>query len=103
MVDRRPEPCGIVLKAGRWYTVARADEELRTYRIGQILALERLDEVFDPPAGIDLAHRWQAHSARLQERLWQGEAEIRISPVGIARLGGDAAERRPVASEATAK
>ncbi|MER7789497.1 hypothetical protein [Streptomyces sp. NPDC097640] len=45
---------------------------------------------------------WQAHSARLQERLRQGEAEIRISPVGIARLGGDAAGRRPVASEATA-
>ncbi|MFK4112790.1 helix-turn-helix transcriptional regulator [Streptomyces sp. NPDC002176] len=86
VVERRLEPYGIVLKAGRWYTVARADGELRTYRIGQILALERLDETFDPPADFDLAHHWQAHSAALQARLWQGEAEIRISPAGIAQL-----------------
>ncbi|MGW3562426.1 helix-turn-helix transcriptional regulator [Streptomyces sp. NPDC000941] len=92
VVERRLEPCGIVLKAGRWYTVARADEELRTYRIGQILALEQLDEAFDPPAGFELARHWQAHSAGLQERLWQGEAEIRISPVGIARLQDFAAQ-----------
>ncbi|WP_329009769.1 helix-turn-helix transcriptional regulator [Streptomyces sp. NBC_01601] len=92
VVERRLEPCGIVLKAGRWYTVARTDDELRTYRIGQILALERLDETFDLPADFDLARHWQAHSAALQERLWQGEAEIRISPAGIARLRDFAAQ-----------
>ncbi|MEV4683400.1 helix-turn-helix transcriptional regulator [Streptomyces kurssanovii] len=82
----------IVLKAGRWYTVARAGGDLRTYRIGQIVALEPLDEVFDPPDRFDLARHWQAHTARLQERLWQGEAEIRISPAGIARLKDVAAQ-----------
>ncbi|MEU2491007.1 WYL domain-containing protein [Streptomyces sp. NPDC007883] len=92
VVERRLEPYGIVLKAGRWYTVARAGGDLRTYRIGQILALEPLDEVFAPPVRFDLARHWQAHTARLQERLWEGEAEIRISPVGIARLRDVAAQ-----------
>ncbi|EST18505.1 helix-turn-helix transcriptional regulator [Streptomyces roseochromogenus] len=92
VVERRLEPYGIVLKAGRWYTVARAGDDLRTYRIGQILGLELLEEVFDPPARFDLARHWQAHTARLQERLWQGEAEIRISPVGITRLQDVAAQ-----------
>ncbi|WP_369386260.1 helix-turn-helix transcriptional regulator [Streptomyces sp. CG1] len=92
VVERRLEPYGIVLKAGRWYTVARADDDLRTYRIGQILDLEPLEEVFDPPARFDLARHWQAHTAQLQERLWQGEAEIRISPVGITRLQDVAAQ-----------
>ncbi|OLZ62797.1 transcriptional regulator [Streptomyces sp. IMTB 2501] len=92
VVERRLEPYGIVLKAGRWYTVARADDDLRTYRIGQILDLEPLEEVFDPPARFDLARHWQAHTAQLQERLWQGEAEIRISPAGITRLQDVAAQ-----------
>ncbi|SDX66819.1 Predicted DNA-binding transcriptional regulator YafY, contains an HTH and WYL domains [Saccharopolyspora shandongensis] len=92
LVERRLEPYGIVLKAGRWYTVARAGDDLRTYRIGQILDLEPLDEVFDPPARFDLARHWQSHTARLQDRLWQGEAEIRISPVGITRLQDVAAQ-----------
>ncbi|MFF4867413.1 helix-turn-helix transcriptional regulator [Streptomyces sp. NPDC001231] len=92
VVERRLEPYGIVLKAGCWYTVARADDDLRTYRIGQILDLEPLEEVFDPPVRFDLARHWQAHTARLQERLWQGEAEMRISPVGITRLQDVAAQ-----------
>jgi predicted DNA-binding transcriptional regulator YafY len=91
-VERRLEPYGIVLKAGRWYTVARAGNELRTYRVGQILDLEPLDDVFDPPVRFDLAGHWRAHTARLQERLWQGKAEIRISPVGITRLQDVAAQ-----------
>lgn len=86
VVVRRLEPYGIVLKAGRWYTVAGTARGLRTYRIGQILALEPLDEPFPPPAGFDLASHWHASTARLQEQLWQGEAEIRISPSGVARL-----------------
>ncbi|MEV7420632.1 WYL domain-containing protein [Streptomyces sp. NPDC089919] len=85
-VERRLEPYGIVLKAGRWYLVARAGTDLRTYRIGQILALEELAGTFEPPAGFDLAGHWQEHTARLQERLWQGAAEIRISPEGIEKL-----------------
>ncbi|NUS17409.1 MAG: WYL domain-containing protein [Streptomyces sp.] len=87
VVERRLEPYGIVLKAGRWYAVAHAGEgAVRTYRVGQILELRPLEDAFTPPADFDLAAHWQAHAARLQERLWQGEARIRISPAGLARL-----------------
>lgn len=92
VVERRLEPYGIVLKAGRWYTVARAGDDLRTFRIGQILDLEPLDDVFDRPVRFDLARHWKAHTARLQERLWKDMAEIRISPVGITRLQDFAAQ-----------
>ncbi|MQY12630.1 hypothetical protein SRB5_27660 [Streptomyces sp. RB5] len=85
-VERRLEPYGIVLKAGRWYAVACAGTGIRVYRIGQIQALEPLDEEFTPPPGFDLAAHWASHTAELQARLWQGEAEIRISPAGRARL-----------------
>ncbi|WP_329403792.1 helix-turn-helix transcriptional regulator [Streptomyces melanogenes] len=91
-VERRIEPYGIVLKAGRWYTVAGGGDEPRTYRIGQILFLEQLDEHFTPPTGFDLAQHWREHSTRLQERLWQGEAEIRVSLLGVDRLEGFAAK-----------
>ncbi|WP_327676244.1 helix-turn-helix transcriptional regulator [Kitasatospora sp. NBC_00458] len=88
IVERRLEPYGVVLKAGRWYTVAGVDGGAgpRTYRIGQILDLEPLDEPFTPPAGFDLVRHWQAHTERLQERLWQGEAELLVSPAGVARF-----------------
>lgn len=87
VVNRRLEPYGLVLKAGRWYVVAQAgDHGLRTYRIDQILALQPLDEAFTPPPDFDLAGYWQEHTAALQNRLWQGEAQVRISPAGLARL-----------------
>ncbi|BCJ38246.1 transcriptional regulator [Actinocatenispora thailandica] len=86
-VERRLEPYGIVLKAGRWYLVAAADGAApRTYRISQILDLRLLDEHVVPPAGFDLAGYWRQHTHQLQERLWQGRAEIRISPAGVDRL-----------------
>lgn len=92
-VERRIEPYGVVLKAGRWYTVAAVGGGApRTYRIGQILSLEQLDERFTPPADFDLARHWREHSDRLQERLWQGEAEIRISAAGARRLEDFAAQ-----------
>ncbi|WP_042374863.1 helix-turn-helix transcriptional regulator [Streptacidiphilus neutrinimicus] len=87
IVERRLEPHGIVLKAGRWYAVATAGgPEPRVYRISQIQELRALDEEFTVPADFDLAAYWQAHTVRLQERLWQGRAEIRVSPAGVERL-----------------
>ncbi|WP_042425745.1 helix-turn-helix transcriptional regulator [Streptacidiphilus anmyonensis] len=87
VVERRLEPRGIVLKGGRWYAVAHAGgTELRVYRISQILELRPLDEEFTVPADFDLAAFWQAHTRRFQDRLWQGRAEIRISPAGVERV-----------------
>jgi predicted DNA-binding transcriptional regulator YafY len=56
-ITRTVEPYGLVLKAGHWYLVAGAGEQLRTYRIARITDLYVLDERFD---GFDLADYWRA-------------------------------------------
>lgn len=85
-VDRRLEPYGLVLKAGRWYAVAAPGP--RTYRVDRILSLTVLDEQFTPPAGFDLAAYWQAYAADFQARLYAGQAVARLSPAAASRLTG---------------
>ncbi|WP_425955602.1 helix-turn-helix transcriptional regulator [Xylanimonas sp. McL0601] len=86
-VERRLEPYGIVLKAGRWYAVAHAGgDSPRIYRISQILDLHALDDEFAVPSDFDLTTYWQSHTEQLQGRLWRGRAQILISPAGVDRL-----------------
>ena len=87
IVRRVLDPLGIVLKAGRWYLVARIDGDAapRTYRVGQILEAEVTGDLFERPADFDLAVHWQSSLAGFRERLQQGEAVIRLSPRGRDR------------------
>ncbi|MEU6414369.1 WYL domain-containing protein [Microbispora sp. NPDC046933] len=75
-----------VLKAGKWYLVARCDGALRTYRVGQILALTVTGETFERPEGFDLAGHWREHLAGFRSRLFQGHAVIRLSSRGRERF-----------------
>ncbi|MGP4096681.1 helix-turn-helix transcriptional regulator [Nonomuraea sp. KM90] len=84
-VERRLEPYGLVVKAGRWYLVARSDD-VRTYRVSQILDLHPLPEGFTRPEGFDLAAYWQGYLAEFEARLRWGEAVVRLSPRGLQRL-----------------
>jgi predicted DNA-binding transcriptional regulator YafY len=79
-VHRELRPLGIVLKGGIWYLVALADEAVRTYRMSRFLAVHTTEEVFDRPAGFDLAAYWEESSRRLEAALHQGTARLRISP-----------------------
>lgn len=88
-VDRRLEPYGLVLKAGRWYLVAGPGP--RTYRVDQILELDVTDEEFEIPDGFDLAAHWQEYQDGFRSRLHTGEALVRLSPEGAKRLTGAAA------------
>lgn len=88
-VDRRVEPYGLVLKAGRWYLVAGPGP--RTFRVDQILELNVTDEEFELPEGFDLPAYWRAHQESFHARLHQGEAVVRLSPRAAARLTGPAA------------
>ncbi|KQX50941.1 MULTISPECIES: YafY family protein [unclassified Streptomyces] len=88
-VDRRLEPYGLVLKAGRWYLVAGPGP--RTYRVDQILGLTVTDEEAGIPDGFDLAAHWRASQADFHSRLHRDEATVRISARGAARLTGAAA------------
>ncbi|MFI2436970.1 helix-turn-helix transcriptional regulator [Streptomyces sp. NPDC018693] len=85
-VERRLEPYGLVLKAGRWYVVAGPGP--RTYRVDQILELAARDEEFTRPDGFDLAAHWTAYQRDFHDRLYRAEAVIRLAPG--ARLTGPA-------------
>ncbi|MEU9169570.1 YafY family protein [Streptomyces sp. NPDC048420] len=77
-VRRRLEPYGLVSKAGRWYVVAGPGP--RTYRVDQILELTLLDEEFTRPEGFDLAAHWTAYQRDFHDRLYRGEAVVRLAP-----------------------
>ncbi|MFD8081156.1 helix-turn-helix transcriptional regulator [Kitasatospora sp. NPDC059722] len=94
-VDRRLEPYGLVLKAGRWYVVAGPGP--RTYRVDQILELTETDEEFTIPDDFSLASHWRRHEADFHARLHRGEALVLLAPGAAARLSTAAAR----AAEAT--
>jgi predicted DNA-binding transcriptional regulator YafY len=81
-VDRILEPLGLVLKAGVWYLVARADDQPRTYRVSRVSRVTTLEDVFERPDGFDLAAFWAESSAAYERR-------------HAARRGGAADRPRP--------
>jgi predicted DNA-binding transcriptional regulator YafY len=85
-VTRILDPHGIVLKAGRWYLVARGGGQFRTYRVNQILGLTATGEHFDRAEGFELAGYWDSYLTDFRARLYQGEATVRLSPQGRERL-----------------
>ena len=84
LVDRRVEPLGLVVKAGEWYLVARAEKTVRTYKVANIHAL-RVGTTFKRPRGFDLARHWRESIARFEAGLYQATATLRLTPRG-ARL-----------------
>ncbi|MFD3836482.1 helix-turn-helix transcriptional regulator [Streptomyces sp. NPDC058642] len=83
-VERRLEPYGLVLKAGRWYVVAGPGP--RTFRVDQILQLAVAEGEFTRPDDFDLAAYWAAYQRDFHERLYRGEAVVRLAPgVTLAR------------------
>jgi predicted DNA-binding transcriptional regulator YafY len=88
-VDRRLEPYGLVLKAGRWYLVAGPGP--RTYRVDQILELRVVDQDFAVPEDFELARYWRAYLADFRAYLHRGDALVRLAPAAAARLSGAAA------------
>jgi predicted DNA-binding transcriptional regulator YafY len=86
VVDHRLEPYGLVLKAGKWYLVARTARGLATFRVNQIHQLATLPEGFDRAADFDLPAYWRAHVTRFREQLHRGEALVRFAPDALPRL-----------------
>jgi predicted DNA-binding transcriptional regulator YafY len=87
-VDRRLEPYGLVLKAGRWYLVAAPGP--RTYRVDQILDLRVLEEEFGVPDGFELARYWRGYLADFRAHLHRADAVVRLAPAAAARLYDEA-------------
>ena len=86
--SRRLQPLGLVLKAGTWYVVAQAGDNVRTYRISNILDLQQTSERFTRPKDFDLVRFWTASSRAYEVGIYRGTAELRVSKRGMARLEG---------------
>ena len=84
LVDRRVEPLGLVVKAGEWYLVGKAEKTIRTYKVANIHALHA-GGTFKRPRGFDLSSYWRESLARFEAGLYQGTARLRLTPRG-ARL-----------------
>ena len=89
-MSRRLHPLGLVLKAGTWYVAAQAgalgNENVRTYRVSNILDLQSTGERFTRPRDFDLVRFWTASSHAYEIGLYRGNALLRISQRGMARL-----------------
>jgi predicted DNA-binding transcriptional regulator YafY len=83
---RKLAPLGIVLKGGVWYLVAQSGNSVRTYRVEQILDAQISDEPFARPASFDLASHWEKSSRAYEAGLYRTQAEVRLSPRGMAQL-----------------
>ncbi|KAA6223685.1 WYL domain-containing protein [Streptomyces albofaciens JCM 4342] len=87
VAERDLHPLGLVLKSGIWYAVAapavppdNGPPGPRTYRVSRLLSAEATDISFDRPPAFDLAAYWTDSSRRLESKLHQGTARLRISP-----------------------
>jgi predicted DNA-binding transcriptional regulator YafY len=85
-VRRILEPLGVVLKAGIWYVVARAGEQIRTYRVSRVVAAKPTDERFERPDGFDLKAYWVESAAAFERDVPRIEVVVRVHPDGLDRL-----------------
>ncbi|MFV2099655.1 helix-turn-helix transcriptional regulator [Micromonospora sp. LOL_024] len=85
-VTRRTHPYGLVLKSGIWYLIGRVGDDIRTYRVDRVSAVEPHEETFDREPGFDLAGHWRAHAEAFLRSMLRAEVTIRLSPAGLRRL-----------------
>jgi len=90
-------PLGLVLKDGLWYLVARAPNEIKTFRVSRFEDVSPLDEPVTRPSDFDLAAWWERWSVEFETGLNQYPVTVRVAPTAAARLGelGDAVARSP--------
>jgi predicted DNA-binding transcriptional regulator YafY len=79
---RELEPLGLVLKAGAWYVVARetGKDEVRTWRLASLRAIEIDKASFRRPRNFDLAGHWAEAAARFEAGLRPMRAQVLVSP-----------------------
>lgn len=84
--ERRVDPLGLVLKAGRWYLVAAHRGRPRTYRLSRITAARRRDERAERPEGFDLASWWEASAGEFDRAIRRTEVTARVTARGLRHL-----------------
>jgi predicted DNA-binding transcriptional regulator YafY len=104
IVERDLDPLGLVLKAGVWYLIARADRSVRTYRVAKVLEAAAREEGFVYPAGFDLAKHWAQAAKSFEESVYRDEAVLIVTERGkkLLRSRGAAIDRAVVKSAKSA-
>lgn len=84
-VQRNVDPIAIVLKAGIWYLIGRA-ETLRVYRISNVRTLNLRGETFTRPANFDVSTFWNNWTKDFETRIRSERARLRVTSRGLRRL-----------------
>ena len=85
-IRRKVAPLGLVLKSGAWYLVGQIDDGARTYRVARVREVNVLDDTFKRPPDFNLEAFWIHNTQRLESKLHQGRATVRLSPTGYKML-----------------
>ncbi|WP_030617642.1 helix-turn-helix transcriptional regulator [Streptomyces sclerotialus] len=100
-VDRVLEPYGLVLKAGVWYLVARADggdggrgrqepqgrrEGHRVYRVDRFRSAAVGEDRFIRDPDFDLPAFWAERAAQFARSILREEVTVRLTPAGARQL-----------------
>lgn len=88
--ERAVDPLGLVAKGGVWYLVARAGNDVRSYRVSRVASARLADEPAERPEGFDLAAFWAGSLARFREELPRFDASFRAhkSVLHLLRYAG---------------
>ncbi|MEU4423232.1 YafY family protein [Actinoplanes sp. NPDC024001] len=85
-VTRTVEPYGLVLKNGIWYLVGRVGDDLRSYRVDRIIAVEPAGETFERDPDFDLPGFWAERAAAFVRQMLRDTITLRLSPHGVRML-----------------
>ncbi|MFI5891173.1 helix-turn-helix transcriptional regulator [Actinoplanes sp. NPDC051513] len=85
-VTRTLSPLGVVLKAGRWYLVAKGRERTTGYRVSNILEAEVLDAPAERPGGFDLAAFWREWAERYESSVYRMTATVRMTEAALRMM-----------------
>ena len=84
-VQRDLDPIAIVLKAGVWYLIGRA-ETMRVYRIANVRDLNLRGETFNRPADFDVSGFWADWTQNFETRIRSDRARLRVTSRGLRLL-----------------
>lgn len=84
-VQRDLDPIAIVLKAGVWYLVGRA-ETMRVYRIGNVKDLNIRGGTFNRTPDFNLSEFWADWTQNFETRIRSDRALIRVTSRGLRLL-----------------
>lgn len=79
-IQKTVDPYGLVAKAGVWYLVCAAHEQIRVHRISYLVDARLADETFERPADFDLAAYWQASCAEHAQNRETFAVRVRVAP-----------------------